>query len=159
MRDSDVRSCGVWLADEAATAELGARLAPLLPHTGTIYMAGDLGAGKTSLVRAILRAFGETGPVPSPTYTLVETYTPGDRTVQHFDLYRLADPEEFEYIGGHDLAAEPALRFIEWPQRGAGEVPAADLTMTLAVRGEGRSLHVSGAATSVLERICNALNR
>jgi tRNA threonylcarbamoyladenosine biosynthesis protein TsaE len=150
--------CTVWLADDAATTQVGLRLAAVLPSDATVYLQGDLGAGKTSLVRAILRALGETGPVPSPTYTLVEIYPLADRKVQHFDLYRLADPEEFEYIGGHDLTREEALRFIEWPERGVGEVPAPDVVFTLSISGAGRLLVANMASEASRIKICKALN-
>lgn len=157
MNDTSTCACSVWLADDAATVAVGYRLAAVMPRNATVYLQGDLGAGKTSLVRAILRALGETGPVPSPTYTLVETYPLADRKIQHFDLYRLADPEEFEYIGGHDLARETALRFIEWPERGVGEVPTPDVVFTLSISGAGRLLSADSVAEDTRDRICKAL--
>ena len=158
MSESANSPCSIWLADDNATTQVGQRLAAVLPRAATVYLQGDLGAGKTSLVRAILRALGEAGPVPSPTYTLVETYPLAARKVQHFDLYRLADPEEFEFIGGHDLAREEALRFIEWPERGVGEVPRPDVVFTLSISGVGRLLTAWAASEATHTSICNALN-
>ena len=128
----------VELRDEAASIRFGDALARSLPPSATIFMHGDLGAGKTTIVRAVLRALGYSGPVPSPTYTLAEIYSVASLEVQHFDLYRLADPEEFEFIGGRDYFALPALRFVEWPERGLGVLPQPDVELRLHVSGTGR---------------------
>lgn len=121
------------------TERAGAALWHALQVPLVVHLEGDLGAGKTSLVRGLLRAAGHTGPVPSPTYTLVEPYAT-DPLVHHLDLYRLADPEELEYIGLRDLLAEGGAVLVEWPERGAGVLPAADLTLALSVDGTGREL-------------------
>lgn len=125
------------LADAAATAALGQRLAAGM-HRGIVYLEGELGAGKTALARAILRGRGYPGTVKSPTYTLVEPYRLADEMVYHLDLYRLSDPEELEWLGLRDMLETRALLLVEWPARGAGCLPAADLRIVFEVRNAGR---------------------
>lgn len=135
------------LPDETATAALGEALAAGLDEGGAvIHLQGSLGAGKTSLCRAFLRALGETGPVRSPTYTLVEPYRPGGRRVFHMDLYRLADPEELEFLGVRELDETDAVLLIEWPERGRGMLPPADLVIELRHAEAGRSASLSAAS-------------
>ena len=102
-----------WLANEAATLTLGAQLATL-PCPQVVYLYGDLGAGKTTLVRGTLRALGYEGAVRSPTYTLLERYELGGKVIVHFDLHRLADPEELHALGLRELLEEAAMLFFEW---------------------------------------------
>jgi len=128
----------VDLPEGAATLALGARLARRLTGGGCVYLEGDLGAGKTTLVRGLLRGLGHKGAVKSPTYTIVEPYELGGVHIYHFDLYRLGDPEELELIGVRDYFSSDSLCLLEWPERGAGVVPSPDLTITLAVNGRGR---------------------
>ena len=130
-----------WLADESATVAFGECLAEQLAHCSgciSVHLDGDLGAGKTTLTRGVLRYFGHSGAVKSPTYTLVEGYELPARTVYHFDLYRLGDPEELEYMGIRDYFADSSLCLIEWPVRGAGILPEPDLTAALKVQAGGR---------------------
>lgn len=126
------------LPDAASTASFGARLAACCRDGLLIFLKGELGAGKTTLVRGLLRALGHAGPVKSPTYTLVESYRLQQRQVHHLDLYRVADAEELEWLGMRDLLAEDAVCLIEWPERGAALLPEPDLEISLAYLERGR---------------------
>ena len=127
----------IFLADADATAGLGARLARTLPQRAVVHLHGDLGAGKSTLARAMLRALGVTGTIRSPTYTLVEHYpVAGGGTALHLDLYRIGDPGELEFLGLD--GDETRLWLIEWPERGQGGLPVADLDIALVVDGDGR---------------------
>jgi tRNA threonylcarbamoyladenosine biosynthesis protein TsaE len=128
--------------DSAAAMEtLGARLAQCR-GPGIVYLEGELGTGKTTLVRGLLRGLGYRGRVRSPTYTLVEPYPDTPCPVFHLDLYRLADPEELEWLGLRDLLSRPALLLIEWPERGAGSLPTADLRILIRHAGSGREVEL-----------------
>lgn len=133
------------LVDPSATEALGAALARTRPAHGVVHLLGDLGAGKSTLARALLRTLGVTGTIRSPTYTLVERYplaTGGE--AWHLDLYRIADAGELDYLGldGDDTV----LWLIEWPERGAGGTPAPDLVAKLAIDGEGRVVELMPAS-------------
>lgn len=133
------------LGDTAATEALGRKLAALLPDDTAgwmILLKGELGAGKSTLARAMIRALGHRGTVPSPTYTLVEPYQLDGRTVYHVDLYRIADARELEFLGWQDL--REGLMLIEWPERAAALAGQADLLVELRYRGAGRSAELSG---------------
>lgn len=127
------------LDSASATEALGADLAAGLTPGCVIYLRGDLGAGKTTLVRGLLHGLGHRGTVKSPTYTLVEPYEIGGWRLFHWDLYRLADPEELDYLGLREQFDGEAVLLIEWPERGRGELPAADLEVWLDYADEGRA--------------------
>lgn len=129
-----------YLNNAEDTERFGAALWELVPSKCLIFLNGDLGAGKTTLVRGFLRAAGFTGAVKSPTYTLVEEYTIGSRKVFHFDLYRVVDPEELEWIGIRDYLAQNSVCFIEWPDMGKGFLPEPDSIITLITENFGRLL-------------------
>jgi len=130
-----------FLADEAATLAFGALLAALSQGHGVITLRGDLGSGKTTLCRALIRARGQQGAVKSPTYTLVEPYELPNGRILHYDLYRLGAPEELEYLGMRDQLDDNTLTLIEWPQKGGALLPPADLELEISIEGKGRRVH------------------
>lgn len=146
------------LPDAAATDALGQALARTRPPAAVVLLHGDLGAGKSSLARAMLRALGVQGPIRSPTYTLVERYPlPAGGEAWHMDLYRIGDPGELEFLGLD--GGEAVLWLVEWPQRGAGALPPADLEVWLDHAGTGRSARLearSGAGSDWLRRLGDA---
>lgn len=143
----------IKLLDERDTEALGAALWAALPEKCLLFLLGDLGAGKTTLVRGLMRAAGHHGPVKSPTFTLVEEYELTGRRVFHFDLYRLTDPEELEWMGMDDYLNQSALCCIEWPQMGAGLLPPADVEVTLSVNGNERTVELQIVNPSLIGRI------
>lgn len=132
----------LYLADEQAMSDFGARIARVTQGHGLIFLEGNLGMGKTTLSRGIIRGLGHAGAVKSPTFTLVEPYEIGDIRAFHFDLYRLVDPEELEFLGIRDYFEDDALCLIEWPDKGAGFLPKPDLTITISPQDSGRSLKI-----------------
>ena len=119
--------------DEMLT--FGSHIAAACEPGMVVFLEGELGAGKTTMVRGVLNAFGYHGVVKSPTYTLVEQYDFSDKTVFHLDLYRLAAAEELEYMGGRDYFSADVLSFVEWPEQGQGYLPQPDLIITILYRG------------------------
>ncbi len=132
----------LYLDDEEGMMALGGRLALAVIAPCILFLHGDLGAGKTTLVRGFLRGLGHQGAVRSPTYTLVEPYELPQGRYYHFDLYRLADPEELEYLGIRDCLDGEAVALFEWPEQGEGVLPAADLSLHIHYRLPGRHLRL-----------------
>ncbi|BCB25873.1 tRNA (adenosine(37)-N6)-threonylcarbamoyltransferase complex ATPase subunit type 1 TsaE [Sulfurimicrobium lacus] len=147
-----------YLADENSTARLGFELAMVL-HPGLVfYLVGDLGAGKTTLVRSVLRGLGFQGKVKSPTYALVESYVVSSLNLYHFDLYRFADPEEWESSGFREYFNPHTVSFVEWPEKAVGFLPPADVIIHLGIRDFGREAEleaVSEAGRQCLNRLQN----
>ena len=123
---------------EDAMVGLGEQLGRALPTGSVSFLNGGLGMGKTTLARGVLRARAYRGAVKSPTYTLVEPYQFEDCTIYHFDLYRLGDPEELEYLGIRDYFGEDSIALVEWPGRGAGYLPSPDLEISIEPQGQVR---------------------
>jgi tRNA threonylcarbamoyladenosine biosynthesis protein TsaE len=146
------------LQDAAATEAMGAALARgLAGRPGlVVYLRGDLGAGKTTLVRGWLRALGVSGPIRSPTYTLVEPYEIGGRSLLHMDLYRLSDAAELEQLGVYDTPPERSVWLVEWPEHAAAGLPPPDLSIFLSVSGAGREIGLE-AAPGVAEALRQAV--
>ena len=151
-----MRKYQLQIINEDAMARLGKCLAESLYSGSIIYLQGDLGAGKTTLVRGILRALGHQGVVKSPTFTVVEPYSveqgkikvynknksrnDNRNRIYHFDLYRLIDPEELEYLGIRDYLDGTAIALVEWPEKGQGILPAADMSITISYQKRGRKV-------------------
>ena len=146
------------LASEAATLALGATLAPGLRPGMVIYLSGDLGAGKTTFARGLLHALGVTERVKSPTYTLVEPYTISSLYLYHFDFYRLRYTDEWVDAGFRDYFNGAAVCLVEWPEKAGGQLPAPDVTIEMAVAGDGRSITITAeteAGRNCLMRLQN----
>lgn len=144
------------LPEEANTLALGRELAPLLSRGTTLFIEGELGAGKTTLCRGILRGLGIQGAVKSPTFTLVEPYETDRYQIFHFDLYRLEDPNELEYIGVDDYFGGQHVCLVEWPERGEGFLPDYDLRIRLNLVDGGREVIID-SGTDKGRRICRKL--
>lgn len=128
----------IGLPNEAATAALARRLAPMVLDGGVVFLRGELGAGKTTFARALLRALGVRERVKSPTYSLLERYVVNGRDAFHLDLYRIADAGELEWLGLDELDAPHAIVLIEWPERGGSALPTPDLEVALEHDGTAR---------------------
>lgn len=145
------------LAGEEAMVAFGERLGLALQRGGVVFLHGDLGAGKTTLSRGVLRAFGHKGAVKSPTYTLVEPYEFADITVYHFDLYRLGDPEELDYMGIRDYFDGPSVSLIEWSSKGAGFLPTPDVHVDISHVDAGHRQVALRATTDRGRAICQQM--
>ncbi|MCK5478997.1 MAG: tRNA (adenosine(37)-N6)-threonylcarbamoyltransferase complex ATPase subunit type 1 TsaE [Methylococcales bacterium] len=143
----------ITLLNEQETEQFGSELWRILPKKCLVFLNGDLGAGKTTLTRGVLRAAGHKSAVKSPTYTLVEEYDLASGRIFHFDLYRLKDPEELEWIGMRDYLDQQSISFIEWPELGKGYLPESDIELTLTTKGKGRELKI----TVLSEKLVNKL--
>ena len=142
----------VLLGSADGTAALGAAVARALAGRAgaVVHLEGPLGAGKTTLARGLLRALGVSGTIRSPTYTLLEPYEPGGRTVIHLDLYRLTDPRELEPLGLRDYPPERCWWLVEWPERGGNRLPPPDLRLQLAHDPHGRRATLAGPAAAAV---------
>jgi len=132
-----------FLADEAATIAFGHEILDALPENlagWTLLLTGELGAGKSTFARAFIKAAGHSGPVPSPTYTLVEPYNLPRANIYHVDLYRISGEDELRYLGWNEL--DNGCRLVEWPDRAPGQTAQADLSLVLRYEGDGRSVEV-----------------
>ena len=136
-----------YLPDEAATLAFAARFAQAVTAPCSVALEGDLGAGKTTFVRGVMRSLGVTGAIKSPTYALVESYETGKGDVHHIDAYRIESVDDFEARGGFEYFASPSIRFVEWPQRLDGAI-AFDLELRFDFEGEGRRVTVHSGERS-----------
>ncbi|OGA33651.1 MAG: tRNA (adenosine(37)-N6)-threonylcarbamoyltransferase complex ATPase subunit type 1 TsaE [Betaproteobacteria bacterium RIFCSPLOWO2_12_FULL_64_23] len=136
------------LADEAATRALGARLARVIMPGLLLYLHGDLGSGKTTFARGLLRGLGYTGRVKSPTYTLVELYTVSRLNLYHFDFYRFRNPKEWRDAGFNEYFNGASVCLVEWPEKAGGLLPVADLDIALGFAGNGRDLSIRAGSES-----------
>ena len=144
------------IPDEDLMLEFGSELALACTNTAVVFLHGNLGAGKTTLARGFLRGLGYKGKVKSPTYTIVEPYFIQDQMLYHFDFYRLSDPEELEFIGIQDYFTQNAICLIEWPDKGLGILPPADLSCYIEAHEAGREIQIeahTAEGKTILQRL------
>ena len=148
--------CVISAPDEASMVSLGGKVAAFCKPGLVVFLQGGLGMGKTTFSRGFIQALGHEGAVKSPTYTLVEPYQLGELQVFHFDLYRLTDPEELEFMGVRDYFGDMSVCLVEWPERGLGALPPADLEIHIEREGLGRRLVLyasTGPGKLIVERL------
>lgn len=148
----------IIIPNESAMLRLGTQLAKASSGPAIFFLYGDLGAGKTTLVRGFLRGWGYQGTVKSPTYTLVEPYEINNQLIFHFDFYRVREPQELEFIGIQDYFTPHAICLIEWPDLGGEQLPAADLSCYIEPVALGRKVNIiacSERGLEILKRIQN----
>jgi tRNA threonylcarbamoyladenosine biosynthesis protein TsaE len=133
----------IEIKNEQAMLDFGKQLALKLDVGLLVYLVGDLGAGKTTLVRGVLRGMGYEAAVKSPTYNIVENYALEGKQLYHFDLYRIDDPEELEYMGIRDYLGPDSICFVEWPEKGEGVLPEADVIVQISIYGEQRKVTIN----------------
>jgi tRNA threonylcarbamoyladenosine biosynthesis protein TsaE len=141
-----------FLATAEDTLTFGAALAPCLQPGMVVYLSGELGAGKTTLARGILRGLGYTGKVKSPSFALVEVYKVSRLYLYHFDFYRFADSKELREAGFREYFSSDSVCLVEWPENAAGALPAADIRIAMQVAGSGRNVEIRGDTES--GRLC-----
>ena len=151
-----MQSYQIDLADADATVALGKQLAALISAPCVVYLIGDLGAGNTTFSRGLIQGFGYAGNVKSPTYTLVEPYELADVSIYHFDLYRLADPQELEFIGIEEYFIQSSICLVEWPDKGQGWLASADIQINIEHKNEQRSAEIVGL-TAIGQKIVEQL--
>jgi len=155
MNNEQLEPLAVNFADEADMLKWATAAASLLGSGLVVHLIGDLGMGKTTLSRGFIQGLGHEGKVKSPTYTLVEPYELERFTVYHFDLYRLADPEELEFMGVRDYFSDATVCFIEWPEKGVGVLPQADISINITQWQLGRCLTLAAFSDSGQAQIEN----
>jgi len=148
----------ITISTEDEMVAVGAHLGVAIASGGVLYLRGDLGAGKTTFCRGLIRSFGYQGAVKSPTYTLVEPYLFNNTSVYHFDLYRLGDPEELEFMGIREYFDKDAVCLLEWPDKGEGVIPSADIELTIKKIKKERQLQFV-AAGSQGEQVLSAFQK